>query len=64
MKNLINLLFIVIQVSIFSQEEFKYNSHVETLPNWIQLKPTQNFMNQINSPKISIRNIIKDGLEH
>jgi photosystem II stability/assembly factor-like uncharacterized protein len=42
MKNLINLLFIVIQVSIFSQEEFKYNSHVETLPNWIQLMYSEN----------------------
>ena len=42
MKNLINLLFIVIQVSIFSQEEFTYNSHVETLPNWIQLMYSAN----------------------
>ena len=42
MKNLINLLFILIQVSVFSQEEFKYNSHVETLPNWIQLMYSKN----------------------
>ena len=42
MKNLLNLFFILFQVSVFSQEEFKYNSHVETLPNWIQLMYSEN----------------------
>ena len=42
MKKFLNLLFIVIQVSVFYQEEFKYNSHIDTLPNWVQIMYLEN----------------------
>jgi len=42
MKKFLNLLFILIQVSVFSQEEFKYNSHIDTLPNWVQIMYSEN----------------------
>ena len=42
MKQVLFLLFITFQLSVFSQVEMRYNSSTEDLPNWVQLMYVKN----------------------